>query len=198
MTDGVYLRGSMVLWGSSIGSATFTNTGLLDLGGTLGAGLTNAWGGQVQLSTNATINFIGTPAQLRFAASSDVSWTAGALLAIINWNNSGNARIFFGSNASALTGPQLARIRFVNPGGFAPGSYSAQLLSTGELVPVPRPTLQTARSGSALVVTWSGNYQLLSASNVFGPYQPVLGAASPYTNDMRAYRQRFFKLQSTP
>src|SRR6185369_9561060 len=84
LTEGLYLRGSMLLWGPPIGVVTFTNTGLLDLGGSLGTGLTNAWGGQVRLSTNATIDFIGSPAQaqLHFAASSEVSWTPGALLVI--------------------------------------------------------------------------------------------------------------------
>ena len=96
----------------------------------MGTGLTNAWGGQVRLSTNATISFIGSPAQaqLRFAASSDVSWTPGTLLVITNWNNSGGIHIFFGSAASALTASQLAQIQFANPGGFPPGSYAAQLL----------------------------------------------------------------------
>jgi hypothetical protein len=84
-----------------------------------------------------------------------------ALLVITNWINSGATRIFFGYDASALTASQLAQIQFANPGGFAPGPYPAQLLSTGELVPAPRPTLQMTRTGSALVFTWSGNYQLL-------------------------------------
>jgi hypothetical protein len=194
LTEGLYLRGSMLLWGPSVGLVTFTNTGLLDLGGSLGTGLTNAWGGQVRLSTNAIINFIGSPAQLRFASSSAVSWTPGALLVITNWDNSGNVRIFFGSDASALNSSQLAQIIFSNPGGFPPGNYPAKLLSTGELVPVARPILETARSGSALVLTWSGNYKLLSATNIAGPYTPVPGASSPRTN-LFTKPQEFFRLQ---
>jgi len=194
MTESLYLRGSMLLWGPSIGSVTFTNTGLLDLGGSLGTGLTNAWVGQVKLSSNALINFIGTPAQaqLHFAASSDVSWTLGAILAITNWNNSGNLHIFFGSNASALSASQLAQIQFTNPGGFPPGNYPAQLLSTGELVAAP--TLQIVRTGSALTLTWAGNFQLLSATNVAGPFTPVSGATSPWTNSFLK-SQEFFRLQ---
>jgi hypothetical protein len=90
--------------------------------------------------------------------------------------------LFFGSNASALTAAQLAQIQFANPGGFAPGYYAAQLLSTGDLVPAPRPTLQMTGTGSALVLTWAGNFQLLSATNVIGPYLPVQGVSSPWTN----------------
>jgi hypothetical protein len=37
--------------------------------------------------------------------------------------------------------------------------------------------------------------QLLSATNVIGPYRLVSGSASPYTNEMRAEKQRFFMLQ---
>jgi hypothetical protein len=147
MTDGLYLRGSMLLWGPAIGHVTFTNTGLLDLGGSLGTGVTNAWGGQVQLSTNATINFIGTPAQINFAASSGVSWTPGGLLVISNWNN-GNTRLFFGSDSSGLSASQLAQIQFSNPTGFASGNYSAKILNTGEVVP------DQATSTSGPVNSW--------------------------------------------
>jgi hypothetical protein len=65
------------------------------------------------------------------------------VLTITNWSNSsadgGADHIFFGSDASGL-GSNLASIQFQNPVGFAPGIYSAQLLSTGELVAlVPEP-----------------------------------------------------------
>jgi hypothetical protein len=102
--------------------------------------------------------------------------------------------IFFGNNASALTSSQLAHIAFSNPGGFAAGNYGARLLSTGELVPVQNPTLQSARYGSVLVMTWPSGYQLLSATNVTGPYAPVSGASSPWTNSFSKARE-FFKLQ---
>jgi hypothetical protein len=198
VTDGIYLRGSLLLEappeGSHILVITFTNNGLIDLGGRIGIGTTNGSAGQVRLSTNALVNFIGTPAQLRFAASSAVAWTPGALLVISNWNNSGNTHIFFGNNASALSASQLAQIRFSNPGGFPSGNYSAQLLSTGELVPAASPALQLSRTGSALVLTWAGNFQLLSATNVVGPFTPVSGATSPWTNFFLK-PQEFFRLQ---
>lgn len=196
VADGIYLRGSLLLQfqQGSHSVISFTNNGLMDLGGRIGIGTTNVWGGQVELATNAVIDFIGMPAQLRFAASSDVAWTPGASLVLTNWNNSGNTRLFFGNDASALTASQLAQIQFANPGGFAPGTYPAQLLSTGELVPAGRPTLQMARTASALVFTWSGNYQLLSSTNVVGPYNPIPGASSPWTNFF-IKPQEFFLLQ---
>ena len=99
----------------------FTNTEQINLGGYLAFGLTNGWGGQVQLSTNAVIDFVDAPAQLHFAASSAMPWTAGALLTIMNWNNSGNVRLFFGTDSSGLNASQLAQVPFVNPGGMSPG-----------------------------------------------------------------------------
>jgi hypothetical protein len=197
VTDGLYLRGSLLLEAQrgSHAAINFTNNGLIDLGGRIGVGTTNASGGQVRLSANAIIDFIATPGLIRFLPSSAIAWTSGAHLVITNWNYSGNTRLFFGNDASGLSASQLAQITFSLPGGFAPGNYPAQLLSTGELVPVAQPTLQAVRSGSALVLTWPSGFQLLSATNVTGPYTPVSGATSPRTNLFSKPRE-FFRLQS--
>jgi hypothetical protein len=198
VVDGIWLGGSLVLHAppptNSIG--TVTNTGLIDLNGNLVTGLPDAWPGQVRLSASATIGFLGPPAQLHFSPGSAVSWTSGALLSITNWNSSqaGNSHIFFGANSSGLSASQLAQIRFVNPGGFPPGVYSARLTATGELAPVGHPILQSFGSSSGLVLNWPGGYQLLSATNVTGPYAPVSGATSPRTNVFAKPRE-FFKLQ---
>jgi len=196
VTDGIYLRGTLRLDDSQSFSAILRNNGLIDLGGNLSTQWHDASPGQVRLSTNAVINFTGGPAQLHFASSSAVAWIPDALLVISNWNNSGNVRILFGNDASGLTASQLAQIQFVNPGGLSPGVYPAQLLSTGELVPAGRPTLEVARTGSGLVLTWASNYRLLSATNVAGPYTPVLGASSPWTNFF-TQPMEFFRLQSS-
>ncbi len=196
--DGLYLRGALTMTRTYMGMppppvGTFTNTGLLNLGGTISTELPDVEAGQVQLATNATIAFSnGFPAVVRFANSSAVGWTPGALLVITNWSSSDH--VFAGNDASGLSASQLQQIRFANPGGFAPGNYPAQLLSTGELVPAASPTLQAERRGSALVFTWTGSYRLLSATNIAGPYTPVSGATSPWTNSFTKPRE-FFKLQ---
>lgn len=191
----LHLRGSLSLAQLNTNfPATFTNTGFLNLEGRLDIGLPNAWGGGLGLSSNAVINFIGTPAQLRFLPSSPAAWAPGALMVISNWNNSGNTRLFFGTSSTGLSASQLRQIIFSNPGGFPSGNYPAQLLSTGELVPASRPTVQSARSGSALALTWPSGYQLLSATNINGPYTPVSGATSPWTNFFNK-PQEFFRLQ---
>ena len=114
-----------------------------------------------------------------------------------NWHSSSplaSNAVYFGTDPSGLTSSQLAQVRFINPGGMAPGYYTARIMSDGEIVPAPRPTLQSVHTGSALVFTWPSNYQLLSATNINGPYIPVSGASSPWTN-LFLKPQEFFRLQ---
>jgi hypothetical protein len=169
---------------------------MFDLGGNLHCNTSNAISGPVLLSTNSLIDFPGGNAVLRFANSSAVGWTPGMLLVISNWCQLPGCadHIFFGTDATGLTAAQLAQIRFLNPIGLDAGTYFAQLNSNGELVPAARPTLSTIRNGFNLIFTWSGSFQLQSATNVAGPYLSVTGATSPYTNDVRSTPQRFFRL----
>jgi len=54
----------------------------------------------------------------------------------------GMIQLKFGNNASGLTAAtQVSQIRFVNPTGFAPGTYLAKILGTGEVVPLDRPSV---------------------------------------------------------
>lgn len=197
--QGLYLRGALIMKFTFDGRgfdtlATFTNTGVLNLGGTISTELPDVELGQVQLATNASIAFGDSYFRplVRFANSSAVGWIAGALLTITNWSSSDH--VFAGSDASGLTASQLAQIQFSNPAGFSLGNYGARLLSTGEIVPAGQPTLQSARYGSALVLTWPTGFQLLSATNVSGPYTPVSGATSPWTN-LFSKPQEFFRVQ---
>jgi hypothetical protein len=171
-------------------------TGIPNMSGgtyTMSGGTVEA--GQLKLSSNSTLAFRGSPALFRFGNSSAVGWTAGALLIITNWSSSDH--VFAGNDASGLSASQLQQIQFANPAGFAPGNYSAQILSTGEVVPraVQRPTLTVMRIPNALVLTWPSGFQLLSATNVAGPYTPVSGASSPWTNSFTKPME-FFRLQS--
>lgn len=196
--EGLYLRGALTMSVYFNGRyfdppATFTNTGVLDLGGTISTELPEAEAGQVELATNSTIAFSSEfPAVLRFDNSSGLAWTAGALLVITNWSSSDH--VFAGNDASGLSESQLQQVVFANPNGFAPGNYAAQILSTGEIVPGQSPTLAMERIPNGLVLTWPGDYQLTSATNVAGPYLPVSGASSPWTNSISA-PQQFFMLQ---
>jgi hypothetical protein len=54
-----------------------------------------------------------------------------------------------------------------------------------------RPTLAATLLGNSVVITWAGSYTLLSSTNVIGPYLPIPGATSPYTNNPAVGRQFF-------
>jgi hypothetical protein len=192
VVDGLYLRGALNIQ-SYFATASFTNLGLVDFGGTLSA-RADAYLGQARLSTNSLIAFSGTACQVRFNSSSAVAWTPGSLLTISNWDGTVGTRVVFGSDSSGLTPSQLAQIQFVNPAGHTSGYYPAQMLSSGEIVPRARPALQFSRTANNLVLSWTGNYQLLSATNVTGPYAAVSGASSPFTNNLSSPAQ-FFILQ---
>ena len=134
---------------------------------------------------------------LRFRDSREVPWS-GSALAIENWssttNGNGPDHIFVGTNAQALTTAQLGQITFVNPFGLPPGNYPAKILATGEIVPLVLPAIDFTRTANALILTWNAGFELLSATNVTGPYVPVPGATSPYTNFFTE-PQRYFRLR---
>jgi fibronectin-binding autotransporter adhesin len=96
--------------------------------------------GQLTLAT-ATLD-LGTGASvLQFSSSSAQTWTG--ILSITNWSGSptggGTDQVYFGSFSSGLTPAQVAEVRFVDPAGFDPGTYAAQILPTGEITAVPEP-----------------------------------------------------------
>jgi len=158
----------------------------------LGMGsLTNYW----LNPSNSTIAFPASASSLRLANSSAEAWSPTATLYINNWHGSasggGETQLFFGSDATGLTSQQLARIKFNLSGGISP----ARILAIGEVVPGPRPTISYTRSSGGMVISWSGNYQLLTSTNVAGPYTTVSGATNPYTASFNE-PQRFFVLRS--
>jgi autotransporter-associated beta strand protein len=98
--------------------------------------------GAFTLSGDGRIDLGNGASVLRFADSSAFPWTSG-ILTIAGWSGTvtggGVDQLYFGNSAAALTAVQLAQIRFLDPTGFAPGSYPAQILATGELVVIPEP-----------------------------------------------------------
>ncbi|HTL18286.1 MAG TPA: hypothetical protein VL793_13705 [Patescibacteria group bacterium] len=120
-------------------------------------------------------------------------------VSILSWNGStnggGSTQLYVGTTAQGLTVAQLARIRFVNPQGLPTGTYPARILTTGEVVPGPRPIVNFTKLSNAIVLSWSGNYQLLTTTNIILPFIPIVGATSPYTN-LFTDAQRFFELGS--
>lgn len=183
--------------GSSTNSSRISNSGYFQTSGTLTIGDANEQLGRFILASNAVISFTGNTTTLGFADSHTATWTSGVFLSVSNWNGSLNGggadRLKFGTSASGLTAAQVAQIRFVNPNGFAAGTYAARILSTGEVVPFA-PAVTTKSANNALVISWpDSSYFLQASTNVLGPWTNV-AAASPYTNSFTDGPQEFFRL----
>ncbi len=65
----------------------------------------------------------------------------------------------------------------------------------GPIGAIAQPILFVARSGTNIVLSWSGTFLLQSATNVAGAYSTISGATSPYTNSVSAASQQFFRLR---
>jgi len=133
---------------------------------------------------------------LHFPSSLRFTWTADARLIIRNWhgstNGGGQHQVILGFNASGLAGQQLAQIRFRDPAGLKAGDYSARILSTGEIVPVPRPPVSYSRNKNQLVFNWPAGWTLQTVTNIAGPFSDV-NASSPYTSSSTSAAQRYFR-----
>jgi hypothetical protein len=151
--------------------------------------------------TNSTLD-VGVvtgngPTVLRFRDSRDVHWS-GSALSILHWspttNGFGPDHIFVGTNSQGLTASQVNQLSFLDPFGWPLGKYPARVLTTGEIVPGIPPPVAFTNTSAELILSWAGDYyQLVSATNVLGPYLAVPGASSPFTNAFTD-PQRFFRL----
>ncbi len=108
------------------------------------------------LSGNSAIDLNGGNSILNFADSSGTTWTPGVgeVLTITNWDGifndgGGSDQINFGANG--LDASQVSQIFFLNPKGedgiVIQGFFSAQLLASGEIVPVMIPEPSTYFGG---------------------------------------------------
>ena len=98
--------------------------------------------GALTVSGNAVLAMSGTNGIITFGDSASADWTGGAL-SITGWSGlesgGGTERVIF-ENAGLTTG-ELAQITFVNPEGFAPGTYGAAFIGN-EIVPlIPEPSV---------------------------------------------------------
>ncbi|HMJ67195.1 MAG TPA: hypothetical protein VK615_17755, partial [Candidatus Binatia bacterium] len=147
----------------------------------------------------STLDLQNGNAVIRFQDSRDRASEWNGRLIIRNWsgatNGGGTDRVYVGTTAQGLNAAQLGTIIFENPAGLPVGSYPARILSTGEIVPAARPAMMFSRSANRLVISWSGDYWLLTATNVAGPFTAIMGATSPYTN-LFTGPQRYFQLRS--
>ena len=145
-------------------------TGLILNGGTFRTGTGSSRFtdtlGTLTLSADSTIDlgaWNGLPGPtldiLTFANSSAITWNAGAILTITNWQgtaftSSQVSQILFGSGG--LTSTQLGQIRFANQGNLQGG-----FVNGNELVPVPEPRVYAAAIALLAAVGWRERKRLL-------------------------------------
>jgi hypothetical protein len=186
------------------GGGVLTNSGILTLqgGAVLRAGGTMHRLGKLRLSGGrAVLDLANGPTILRFLPTSDLPLSPEpASLAILDWsgstNGGGTHQLIFGANSQSMSPANLAQLFFVNPLGFAPGNYPARILNTGEVVPYAAPSFAYSKSSNnRLVLSWSGNYDLFTSTNISGPFESISGATSPYTNSFVG-PQRYFRLRA--
>jgi autotransporter-associated beta strand protein len=137
-------------------------------GGTFQTAGFNEQLGTLKLTANSLIDLGSGASVLKFAASSGVAWTAATTLTILNWAGSvkggGPDQLVFGANSAALNAGQVSQVRFTNPAGFPVGTWSAAILSTGEVVPfsaapgiTSQPADQIALVGKTVSFTVAAN-----------------------------------------
>lgn len=186
------------------GTGRITNAGVFYLSGYLSTTDASERLGRFSLQAGSqpgfvSISFGGTTNRLSFNDSSSQTWSAGETLFLKSWsgstNGGGDDQLKFGTTAGGLTAAQLAQIQFIDPAGFAPGTYNAKILNTGEVVPTILPLLYPATGTGKIILTWSNATVLQTATNVAGPYLDIPGATSPYTNPIAGDKQRYFRLR---
>ena len=180
-------------------STTVASPGTCLLAGTLQVLNSSISLGRLVASNSAVLDLGAGTSTAAFQPSSTVLWPVGSTLVVSNWhgntNGGGLTRFIVGTNGSGLSVAQLAQTAFVNPAGFASGTYGARILATGEVVPTQSAFLSLARVGQQLVLTWPGALTLQSATNVSGPYTDVTGVSSPFTNPVSTLPKQFFRLR---
>ena len=153
----------------------------------------------MMLSSNSVIDFTTGAGKVSFSNSAAMNWNQTCSLTVTNWNGStnggGSDQLLFGNNSSGLAPAQLRQIVFANPAGFPPGNYTATILPSGEIVPLPNPVISWQIMPGQLVINWAGQATLQSSTNVLGPYLDLSNAISPYTNNNSQSPYRFFRLR---
>ena len=107
------------------------------------AGFSDTFSTLAVTGTNAILDLSAGSSLVNFANSSSADWTGG-LLTVLGWNGSlgGGGAEQLRIAESGLTLNQLGQVVFLNPNGYAAGTYSAKFVGT-ELVPdalIPEPS----------------------------------------------------------
>jgi hypothetical protein len=136
----------------------------------------------VQQPVSQTTNFGAT-----------VNFTVAGMATSYQWLKGGSP--IAGATAARLTLNSVSSLDAATYTCVVSGANGSITSSPATLTVLGSPPVLTATLvGSKVVITWSGAYTLLSATNVTGPYSAVPGATSPYTNSAPLATRRFFGL----
>jgi autotransporter-associated beta strand protein len=121
------------------------NGGTFNTGGLSEHGASNntAGIGALTLQSSSIIDMGSGASIVAFANSSSASWSG--TLSIYNWSGTpytggGTDQLYFGNDATGLTGTQLGEIQFYSDSGTTLYGGLVTILSTGEVVAVPEPS----------------------------------------------------------
>ena len=141
--------GTLLLSGSAAVNDRINNNAAITLnGGTFNTGglqegaASSPGVGALTLQANSVLDLSTTGSLIALANSQSSTWTAGTRLSIYDYTP-GSDNVYFGSDATGLTAAQLSQIEFFSGAGTG-DLGSAQILSTGEIVPVPEPATWAA------------------------------------------------------
>lgn len=121
---------------------------------------------------NATTSITVTPTVADATATVQVQINGGGFASVTSGSPSGALALNVGANTVdvKVTAQDTTTIK----------TYTVTV--TRAAAPVPEP-ITISKSGSDLVMSWTQSaFNLASSTNVAGPYVPVSGATSPYTN----------------
>ena len=125
----------------TLDGGTFNTGGLSEHGGN-----NNTPGiGALTLKSSSIIDMGNGSSVIAFADSHAVAWTVGATLKIYDWTGTqgqggGTDQLYFNNNNMGLTASQLGDIIFYSDAGVTQIGSGAEILNTGEVVPIPEPS----------------------------------------------------------
>jgi hypothetical protein len=119
-----------------------------------------------------------------------------ALVAVGNYSTAG--RLHVSTDGQTWPGPSTEFARPLNAIAYGSGSFVAVgdggLIIQSEIVPSVPPQLSFTRTSSSVILSWNGDYQLVTATNPLGRSISVPGVSSPLTNTVTD-PQRYFQLR---
>ncbi len=114
--------------------------------------------GTLTVNAGSSLTFGSASAHtLIFANSNAISWASAANITVYGWTGTygagttGTTKFIVGSTGNVLTAAQLTKIYFIDGSGFY---WSAQTLSTGEIVP------STSATGNTFYAIANGNWNV--------------------------------------